>query len=405
MSAIRHESGAVSIFVVIFSALLITIVTISFIRIMINDQQQATANDLSQSAYDSAQAGVEDAKRALLRYVSVCQNDGQAACDALAGSLSTDTCNAAVRIGDVVGADSVGATSGAGVGEIRVQQSSSSTDDALDQAYTCVTIDLETADYLGSLSQNESALIPLRGASAYDTVTVEWYSREDLGDATTSTAVSLLGAGTAPKPLRQQSSWPANRPPVLRAQLMQTGSSFSLTDFDFASNGEANSLAVFMYPTSDAAANTSTSFIARDTRKNSPTAQTPQDAAADTPLPVRCQASLTSGGYSCKLSLTIPNPIGGGNGSEFLRLTPYYAATHFRVTLSSGVTPVNFNGVQSEIDSTGRANELFRRVVTRVDLTDTNFPYPDAALDLTGNLCKDFAVTDTTYIAGASCTP
>jgi hypothetical protein len=75
------------------------------------------------------------------------------------------------------------------------------------------------------------------------------------------------------------------------------------------------------------------------------------------------------------------------------------------VTLLSGATQAQFDNVQPSIDSTGRANDLFRRVSTRVSLTDSNFLYPDAAVDVTGNFCKNFVVTDKTTDYVNSCTP
>lgn len=401
----RRDSGAVSIFVVIFAALLLTVVTVSFIRIMINDQQQATANDLSQSAYDSAQAGVEDAKRALLKYLAACTDPSSAACSDIKLDLANNECNTALIATGVISGSSVGASGSVGSGEIRVQQDSSSTDDALDQAYTCVKINLDTPDYLGDLTSNESAFFPIRGSSDFDTVTIEWFSRDDLPDPATATSVDLLsGVAASSKPLRAVADWPADRPPVMRAQMIQVGSSFNLQAFDTVSGTQSNTNTVFLYPVGGAVGVNSADFFGRDPRRDVASTTTPQDINNNSPLGTVCQPSLSSGGYSCKMSLTLPDPIGGGDAaSSFLRLTSFYNLSHFRVTLSSGLTPVPFSGVQPEIDSTGRANEQFRRVVSRIDLSGS-FPYPEAALDVTGNLCKDFAITDTRYIAG-SCTP
>jgi len=69
-------------------------------------------------------------------------------------------------------------------------------------------------------------------------------------------------------------------------------------------------------------------------------------------------------------------------------------STSFRVTLANGSEPVVFSSVQPEVDSTGRANDLFRRVKSRIELDSSSIPYVEAAVDLTGGLCKTFRVTD-----------
>ena len=144
---VRHEKqrGAVSLFVVIFAALLMTVVTVGFVQLMLKDQQQATSSDLSQSAYDSAQAGVEDAKRLLVLDQSC--KAGLAApsvnCTAIANALipvpgtSETTCDTLSKAG------LVGSTND----ETIIQQSTGDNAAKLDQAYTCVKIAVNTDNY------------------------------------------------------------------------------------------------------------------------------------------------------------------------------------------------------------------------------------------------------------------
>jgi Tfp pilus assembly protein PilX len=407
------QSGAVSLFVVIFAMLIITVVTISFLRLMMVDQSQASDTDLSQSAYDSAQAGVEDAKRALLHYQQVCSST-PSLCAALASSLSSDVCNAAVLIDGVVPSSSVKGGTPSTPGEIMVQQSTSATDAILDQAYTCVTMKLATQDYVGQLSADDSQIVPLISESPYDTVTIRWFSRDDLADSTGALDLQNVVSG-ALLPEKTQAGWPTTRPSLMRAQLIQFGSSFKLDGFDYVKDSggttQSNANTVFLYPSSSAGASTIDSFTALDTRKDSPTDEPDADSPTNTPKTVRCLPNISGGGYACSMSLRLPEPIDGGGRTAFLRLTSLYNKSHFQVVLTNGGAPdtggtniIKFKDVQPEVDSTGRANDIFRRVQSRVNLYDTSFPYPDATIDITGNFCKDFGVTDSQYIAG-SCTP
>lgn len=370
------QRGAVSLFVVIFAALLIMVVTISFIRIMLKDQGQATATDLSQSAYDSAQAGVEDAKRTLLRYQSICNSGGD--CNAAAMEINSGVCNAAVtKLLDV--------QSAASGDEVKVQ---TGTSNALDQAYTCVKIKLDTPDYLGTLYKDQSNIIPLKSTSEFDTVKIQWFSNDDL-IRSGKTSVDLQAANSPSWPLLTQNSlaanyWKANRPPIMRTQMIQFGNNFTLNDFeDGDSSIGSNANTLFLYPTNSTVVQKD--FVLNDQRKT-PTGK---------PTPASCVSNLNTAQYFCSTQIKLPKPIGGGTArTMFLHLSAIYNQTDYRVTLLNGASEAKFNAVQPEIDSTGRANNLFRRVQTRVELTDVNFPYPQAEIDVTNSFCKGFSITD-----------
>jgi Tfp pilus assembly protein PilX len=379
----NKQRGAASLIVVIFTVLILSLIIVSFVHIMLSDQQQATSNDLSQSAYDSAQVGVEDAKRAILRYQNICDTGTLAACNAAYTELTSSTCNHANSI--VTDSAAYNATTL----EVKVQ---TSTSNKLDQAYTCVKITLDTFDYIGDLKKDESRLIPLIGDSSFNTIKIEWFNSADvLGLGAT---VNVPGNPTS---LLTLPSWtgtlisPTNYPAVMRTQLIQYNTSgFKLADLDTNTGGGFNST-MFLYPSSVSTIPVTGFPSARITPTFSP-------------YRVVCNsANLLANGYACSATIKLPMTQAAGARSAYLNLASLYKESHYKVSMSNsasscnmvtGVGCVRFHAIQPEVDSTGRANNLYRRVDARVGLGDITFPYPKAEIDLTNNFCKNFQVTD-----------
>jgi Tfp pilus assembly protein PilX len=389
-----RQSGAVSLFVVIFAALLMSVVTIGFIQLMVKEQQQATANDLSQSAYDSAQAGVEDAKRLLL-LGKACRDNTAAStvnCGAIKSALTPAPGQSQTSCDTLAKAGLVGETNG----ETIIQQRDSDNSSALDQAYTCVKIGLNTGDYKGTIGVNGSDVIPLNGVSEFDSVELSWFSREDVSSATNDPTIGFPATGTSVSLPRVGTRWKANYPSLMRAQLMQAGASFKLSDFDDSQAGnKSNANTLFLYPATTGLTNKD---FALDVRRST----------SNAPQQVRCNDSFLAGEYACSITLKLPDPINGSAAQRnaYLRLSSLYNGSHYSVKLKHGGQYVDFNGVQPEVDSTGRANNLFRRVKARIELKG-DFTYPEAAIDLLGDLCKNFTITDqeSGYSGTTTCTP
>lgn len=376
MNTIRHrqqeQRGAVSLFIVVFTTLLMIIITVSFIQLMLKDQQQATVSDLSQSAYDSALAGVEDAKRLLLLDQQCRTNNPppNVSCDDITAALGSNECNTVARI-----------LGGSATGETIVKQDD--IDDDLNQAYTCVKIDPSTDDYKGSLKINESTVIPLRSTTAFDKVRISWFIQKDIGTTSQTVNFPSTGPNKVLPPINSNGSakWAADNPALLRTQLMQTGDSFKLSDFD-ASNAHT----LFLYPAENGSTDLSFSLDARRTPSAPP--NTPPELAD-------CKVNFAET-YACSVEITLPDPVNGnaGNRSAMLRLSALYNGAHYKIEMLSSAGAIQpFDRVQSEVDSTGRASDVFRRVKSRVELRG-DFTYPEAAVDIVGDLCKNFTVID-----------
>ncbi|MDB5165146.1 MAG: hypothetical protein JWM00_36 [Candidatus Saccharibacteria bacterium] len=364
----NRQQGAVSLFVVIFTALLVIIVTVGFVQLMVRNQQQATQSDLSQSAYDSALAGVEDAKRAMVISKKCASDPAPTVCQGIDAKLDSQQCSTLSAIFD-----------GSATDERKIQQSVS--DESLDQAYTCVKIIQNTPDYTRKgLQPGKSHLIPLRVApgESFDKIEIKWFTRDDISEDFSGDNTLPANYASMPFPMSgDDTRWGKTAPPLLRTQLIKTGSSFTLSSLE-TTGGLGNANTLFLYPTN---IGLDVPFSA-DPGIDGPIHSTPQS--------VKCNNSqFSEGDYACTVTLTLPEPTSGA----YLRLSALYNKTRYKVVMKNGDAVVRFHGVQPEVDSTGRANDLFRRVNARIQFESTDFPYPEDAVDLYGSLCKDFSVT------------
>ncbi len=378
-----RSRGAVSIFVVLFTALLVTIVTASFIKIMLSNQEQATNNDLSQSAHDSAMAGVEDAKRALVK-LRQCEASGDAACvGEIKNALNSDSC------------ESLGQDGGAKVTRFNTEGEAQVGNERLNQAYTCVKVTLDTTSVEDDLSADDDVqVIPLRGVSDFVAVKVSWFRIDDMP----STGATPTFDVEYDK-LTAASAWPNTQPALMRTQLIQfKKGDILLSRFDEESNPHAKTK--FLYPST---AGLSDWDFATDFRL--------ADGSRNLPASTQCAANFNTTDYLCSATIALPAI---DSREAYLELMSLYNKAHFKLELiSSSGTVVKFDGVQPVVDSTGRASDLFRRVKARVSVTDngSKLQFPNAALNVRGSLCKDFFLTDDKnagFVAntnGASCDP
>jgi Tfp pilus assembly protein PilX len=376
----QKQRGAVSIFIVVFTALLVTIVTTSFMQIMIGNQRQASNSDLSKSAYDSALAGVEDAKRALVA-LKKCQITGSngGACASLKTALVGNNGQSCETLGS--GASQAGVTTFTNH-EVKVQNAQSN----LDQAYTCVKVTVNTKSYQSHLSKGAVAVIPLDTVgdpNAIKQVRISWFQQGDLAANPSPTFVTPVGS------LPIASKWAVTTPPIMRSQLIQfQQGNLDITQFDKA--GYAQSL--FLYPATGLPA--ATADFGSDQRR--------QAGGTNAPYITSCAATFAASpsSYLCQQVINIPDvPSLPANGKReaYLQLQAIYNGADYMVELLNGSgTIIDFDNVQPIVDSTGRANTQFRRVQARVSISKGGVPtqYPDAALSLQKDICKDFFVTN-----------
>lgn len=367
------KQGVASLCVVIFATILFGVITLSFIRIILSEASQSSNDDLSRSAYDSALAGVEDAKIAVNKYYECMSKPGatKGSCKytelfATSGDASCEHFGLMQYLYKDL--DAQGAT------EVKVQESQSNNSD---QAYTCVILRDEVEDYRTTLSSDaRSKVIPLGvnndKLSEIAQIEISWYSENN--GTVFKENYKTHGGKLAP-------ANDATIPPAVTATLIRTEPSINLNDYNNSTDGDHYS-SMFFLPT-DKDNSEGINEINNETIKRAGNSK-----FTNSPFQIKCEHR----DFACTVRLTGLNGSFHDGGSAFLVLSLPYGETNtdFRVTLrNKDDVEIKFKGVQISVDSTGRANQLYRRVETRLDPVDTFFPYPEYELDLGGEAGKD----------------
>lgn len=387
---LRDQRGIASILSVIFFIVITSIITVGFMRMALLEGRQSLEDSLSKAALAAAYSGVNDAKRALLycsQFATVqpeCANLSNPNCPGFFESpllktklgLLDDTATGSIQVGDP----------------------------DLNERYTCTIITEDTRTVTGSLfpgsTDEGTTIIPIKATGAFDTIVITWQIKVPSstiagltygGDINNASYADSDAIATA---FKANEDWPA----VMGAHLMvqQAGQSIAYSNPDGTTVAGIEQRQWLFYPygaglTDVDASTTGIGPLSRQLARC-------QDAAM-----AGYQPAPSEGRYMCQIKIRNVD-IASLQGTRYLQLTSMYRDTQYVVSLTRGgaETPVLFDNVNPQIDSTGAVDNVFRRV--KVGLTyegkgvGGRNPILPNAIDTGEGLCKNFAIGAASFI-------
>lgn len=410
MNSKNRESGAVSMLSVTFFMILLSVLTVSFVRVVVRETGQTRDNELSASALAAAQAGIEDAKRLLI----YCENNSgdptvKANCDAALKSIEANDCDAVLnRFGGTSSDSMIQKINDRGVDEGLVDDAGGQ------QRYSCLQIQRDTENVVKGLEEGASVIIPLKlkkngsgAASNLPGLRLMWH---DLNDDVTGAGGSAAGLQNSPQDLLAYGDWrSSSKPAVLRLEVVAVPHG----TFTFDGLTKNYTRAVTLVPTKTSGANrnrlqgtdgiTLNNYEPLETPKiNNSVPQPRVDAKCDVDGMIP-RTGNTPSKYACAVVFGMLGSGGAGNGFNladfdyYLRIQAIYKSTEIELSLENDA--YLFDGVQPRVDVTGRTNDVFRRIQAYVSPNDGVFACgqegtwcPEYAIDSEAKVCKIMSV-------------
>lgn len=324
----NDENGIASIMVAGIFIVIISLVATGFASLMRREQRQALDRQLSTQAYYAAEAGVNDAVKYLSKNPSAKSSD----------------CS---KTGDVTGNTSFGTNS-----------------DGI--SYTCVLVD-NTPDSLSysPVSTDKSTVLKLT-APGVKSIKISWQPAQipDTNFVSDSTghplpqkdSNSAISSQVRDSGVLRFSLFPV-QPPITREKLTRQEQT------------------LFLYPSED----TSTGNTAVH---NYAEGKNGQGIFVDG----KCNSANNSPNDCNVIIDNLPS-----TDEYYIRLKSIYAQHNVHITAydehNAEGGKIEFGGVQAVIDSTGKANDVLRRIQVRVPIK-ADYIYPEFAIETTDTLCK-----------------
>lgn len=346
---IKQQSGLISVTVTIVIMIIVTLIVSSFSLIVRREQSRTLNNQLNTQALSAAEAGIKDAQSAL--YDGVIDSD----------------------ITECTGPNSF------------IKKTNGYNKDVSDSAqYSCVLINQHSLpDFQKNVSVEDGTLVvPIDTASSIDNLRISW---EGTGTD------SYSGSATYELPISLNA-------PLLRVVLFKGFDGTSMTREQMSDSAQT----MFLYPKSGDG-DTSGSVVYNpanpgpsETRPNQGAFVSGECNGANGNTDINSKPAA----YACNVDIT------GLSGQKyFLIVRPLYKEASFNVTAFNGAAPVNLLDAQAEIDATGKASDVLKRIRVRIP-TKTTLYYqdiyghggliPDSVIATTKTLCKMWRVGTTT---------
>lgn len=333
------QAGMVSILVTMLLMIVISLIVLGFAQISRRNQRQALDRQLSTQAFYAAETGVNDAAERV----------GQAIANGEVVTAKTQ-CNNNPGIYSTL--------------------PSATLDSANKVNYSCLLVNPTPQNLVYDSIGTTGTVVPLNASGPISSIVLTWQSKED------SETPEANCPGSTTNVFTTTSTWTCGYG-VLRFDLVPTSGNFTATDL------QNNTMTSFIVP------------LRPGSGSDTPTIGYVAGAAnTNTRVPRVCT--------NTECSITISGGLGGSQ--YYMRVTSIYKDVSLQIVArDASNNNLALSGAQAVVDSTGKAQDVLRRIQVRIPLTasSTNL-LSDFALMSTEAVCKRFTVTPGTFTSDAS---